>query len=33
MRAVIMMLVPQVIFYFFFQRQIVEGITTTGLKG
>lgn len=33
MRAVIMMLVPQVIFYFFFQRQIVEGMATTGLKG
>ncbi len=33
LRAVIMMLVPQVIFYFFFQRQIVEGIATTGLKG
>jgi raffinose/stachyose/melibiose transport system permease protein len=32
-RAVIIMLVPQIIFYFFFQRQIVEGMATTGLKG
>lgn len=32
MRAVIMMLVPQIIFYFFFQKQIVEGMATTGLK-
>jgi raffinose/stachyose/melibiose transport system permease protein len=33
MRAVIMMLVPQIIFYAIFQRRIIQGIATTGLKG
>jgi ABC-type glycerol-3-phosphate transport system permease component len=33
MRAVIIVLIPQLIFYAIFQRRIVEGMTTTGLKG
>jgi raffinose/stachyose/melibiose transport system permease protein len=32
MRAVIMMLVPQIIFYAIFQRRIIEGMATTGMK-
>jgi raffinose/stachyose/melibiose transport system permease protein len=33
MRGVIMILIPQLIFYYIFQRRIIEGMTTTGLKG
>lgn len=33
MRGVIIVLIPQLIFYAIFQRRIVEGMTTTGLKG
>lgn len=33
MRAVIMMLIPQIIFYFIFQKKIVQGMASTGLKG
>ena len=33
MRAVIIVLIPQLVFYAIFQRRIVEGMTTTGLKG
>jgi raffinose/stachyose/melibiose transport system permease protein len=33
MRAVIMVLIPQIIFYYIFQRRIIEGMTTQGLKG
>jgi raffinose/stachyose/melibiose transport system permease protein len=33
MRAVIIVLIPQLIFYAIFQRRIVEVMTTTGLKG
>jgi raffinose/stachyose/melibiose transport system permease protein len=33
MRAVIIVLIPQLIFYAIFQRRIVEGMATTGLKG
>jgi raffinose/stachyose/melibiose transport system permease protein len=33
MRAVIMVLIPQLIFYYIFQRRIIEGMTTQGLKG
>ena len=32
MRAVLMILIPQVIFYLIFQRKIIEGMATTGLK-
>ena len=33
MRAVIIVLIPQLIFYMIFQRRIVQGMATTGLKG
>jgi len=33
MRAVIIVLIPQMIFYAIFQKRIVQGIATTGLKG
>ncbi len=33
MRAVIIVLIPQLIFYAIFQRRIVQGMATTGLKG
>lgn len=33
MRAVIIVLIPQLIFYAIFQKRIVEGMATTGLKG
>ncbi len=33
MRAVIIVLIPQVIFYYIFQRRIIQGMATTGLKG
>jgi raffinose/stachyose/melibiose transport system permease protein len=33
MRAVILVLIPQAIFYYIFQRRIIEGMTTTGIKG
>ena len=33
MRAVIMILIPQLIFFYIFQRRIIEGMTMTGLKG
>jgi raffinose/stachyose/melibiose transport system permease protein len=33
MRGVIMILIPQLVFYYIFQRRIIEGMTTTGLKG
>jgi raffinose/stachyose/melibiose transport system permease protein len=33
MRGVIMILIPQLIFYYVFQRRIIEGMTTAGLKG
>ena len=33
MRAVIIVLIPQLIFYAIFQRRIVQGMSTTGLKG
>jgi raffinose/stachyose/melibiose transport system permease protein len=33
MRAVIIVLIPQLIFYAVFQRRIVQGMATTGLKG
>ncbi len=33
MRAVIMILIPQLVFFYVFQRRIIEGMTTTGLKG
>jgi raffinose/stachyose/melibiose transport system permease protein len=33
MRAVIMVLIPQLIFYYIFQKRIIEGMTTQGLKG
>lgn len=33
MRAVIIVLVPQLIFYAIFQKRIVQGMATTGMKG
>ena len=33
LRAVIMILIPQLIFFYIFQRRIIEGMTMTGLKG
>lgn len=33
MRSVVMILIPQVIFYAVFQKQIIEGMATAGLKG
>jgi raffinose/stachyose/melibiose transport system permease protein len=33
LRAVVMILIPQLIFFYFFQRRIIEGMTMTGLKG
>ena len=33
MRAVIIVLIPQLVFYVIFQRRIVQGMATTGLKG
>jgi raffinose/stachyose/melibiose transport system permease protein len=33
MRAVIIVLIPQLIFYAIFQKRIVQGMATTGLKG
>ncbi len=33
MRAVIMILIPQLIFFYIFQRRIIEGMTTAGIKG
>jgi raffinose/stachyose/melibiose transport system permease protein len=33
MRAVIITLIPQIIFYAIFQRRIIAGMATTGLKG
>jgi len=33
LRAVIIILVPQLIFFYVFQRRIIEGMTMTGLKG
>ena len=33
LRAVVMILIPQLIFFYIFQRRIIEGMTTTGLKG
>lgn len=33
LRAVLMLLAPQVVFYLIFQRYIIEGMTTAGLKG
>ncbi len=33
MRAVIIVLIPQLIFYAIFQKRITQGISTTGLKG
>jgi len=33
MRAVIIVLIPQMIFYAIFQKRIVQGIATTGLRG
>jgi raffinose/stachyose/melibiose transport system permease protein len=32
MRAVIIVLIPQVIFYYIFQKRIIQGMATTGLK-
>jgi raffinose/stachyose/melibiose transport system permease protein len=33
MRGVVIILLPQVVFFFIFQKRIVEGLVTTGLKG
>jgi raffinose/stachyose/melibiose transport system permease protein len=33
MRSVVMILIPQLVFYFIFQKRIIEGMATTGLKG
>ncbi len=33
LRAVVMILIPQLVFFYIFQRRIIEGMTTTGLKG
>ena len=33
MRAVIITLIPQIIFYGIFQRRIIQGMATTGMKG
>jgi len=33
LRAVIMILIPQLIFFFIFQRRIIEGMATAGIKG
>jgi len=33
MRAVIMIIIPQIVFYFIFQRKILEGVATAGIKG
>jgi len=33
LRAVVMILIPQLIFFYIFQRRIIEGMTMTGLKG
>lgn len=33
LRAVVMILLPQLIFYFIFQKQIMEGMATAGIKG
>lgn len=33
MRAVVLILIPQLIFFYVFQRRIIEGMTMTGLKG
>ncbi len=33
LRAVIMILIPQLIFFYIFQKRIIEGMTTAGIKG
>lgn len=33
MRGVVMIFIPQAVFYFFFQKRITEGMVTAGLKG
>lgn len=33
LRGIMMILVPQAVFYFIFQKQVIEGMATTGIKG